>query len=696
MFKQITIKTKLLIPMFMLTVVLLFLGGMVIFYSYGKMQLFEELNEKMIFSRHIAAALHTLQKERGLSSGYLESKNNRFQLELNQQRKQTDIKVGYLLRSRELPKQIIQQLNKIQNIRKNIDTKNITSTQNIVFYSNINEMLLNEIVKISQISHIPQITKRILSYINFLYLKEYGGIERAKGMVILSSNKLTIDQLIEFTNIISMQYQHQNMFLKYVCKNFKKLYLNQRNSKSFKTVENMQNIIIHDYNKNINIDSKNWFEAITMKLDKLENIGKIIEDDIKLHINLELQNVRFIFNLVVFLTILSLIMFVFIIIAFLRLANEEQRLRMVTQKYIISSVTDLKGRIIDASDAFCNISGYSKEELIGQPHNIVRHPDMPKEAFKELWNTIQQGKAWKGKVKNLKKDGGFYWVWANIEPLYNDKGHVDSYISVRLDITENELLMEKIKEEERKNKVAQEMMYQQSRLAQMGEMLSMIAHQWRQPLTAIAATSGAINIKAKLKKLDDSTAIELTSKIQDISKHLSQTIDDFRGFFKTNKTKNVTNLKIIAQDVINIANSSLHNDNSIDLILDVKSYVEFSTYDSELKQVVLNLIKNAEDALKEKNISDPTIVIEISDFVLRVYDNAGGIDDTILEKIFDPYFTTKEKKDGTGLGLYMSKTIVEDHCGGKLQVKNGIFVYKDKELNGAQFTIELPDENKLD
>jgi PAS domain S-box-containing protein len=362
------------------------------------------------------------------------------------------------------------------------------------------------------------------------------------------------------------------------------------------------------------------------------------------------------------------------------LAKEEQRLRVVMDKYIISSITDTKGKIIDVSQAFCNISGYKREELIGQPHNIVRHPDTPKEVFESMWTTIKKGKPWRGKIKNLRKDGWFYWVYANIEPLYDSKGRIDSYISIRVDITENEILTQKIAQEEEKRRKQEKLIQQQSRLAQMGEMISMIAHQWRQPLSAITAAAGSIIIKTQLKKLDNETAKDLANKIKDFSQHLSYTIDDFRDFFKPNKIKTDTTYKKIIDSTLSIIHSSIE-DRNIELIIDIKDETELFTYENEVKQVVLNLIKNAEDALIENETKEPFIKIEAKETTLTISDNAGGVPEEIIDKIFDPYFSTKSQKDGTGLGLYMSKTIIEEHCKGKLIVKNGKI--------GAIFKIDL-------
>lgn len=248
----------------------------------------------------------------------------------------------------------------------------------------------------------------------------------------------------------------------------------------------------------------------------------------------------------------------------------------------------------------------------------------------------------------------------------------------------NATLEEKIKTEVQKNRLKDRQMLHQSRLAQMGEMISMIAHQWRQPLTAISAASASLGLKARLNKLDNESALQHSKDIANYAQHLSNTIDDFRNFFKQDKEKEATNYTYIVKSVLTIIKDTLRNKN-IDLLEDLACHDSFISYPNELKQVVINLVKNAEDILLEKKIVDPKIVIKsyIDDakYILGVSDNAGGIDEDIIANIFDPYFSTKKRKDGTGLGLYMSKTIVEDHCKGKLTCYNSD--------EGAVFKIEL-------
>ena len=248
----------------------------------------------------------------------------------------------------------------------------------------------------------------------------------------------------------------------------------------------------------------------------------------------------------------------------------------------------------------------------------------------------------------------------------------------------NASLENKVKIEIKKNKKQQLIIFQQTRLAQMGEMLSMIAHQWRQPLAAINATSNTLYLKSKLGKLDTKEALKLSQNISSYSQHLSHTIDDFRDFFKPHKEKNETTYTKIIASVLGIIESSLTEKN-IQLKQNLNCNEPFSIYSNEVKQVILNLIKNAEDALVERAIKDPTI--EISSYtreeryILEISDNAGGVPEDIIGKIFDPYFSTKKDKEGTGLGLYMSKIIIEEHCAGTLNISN--------TKKGAKFIISF-------
>ncbi len=261
--------------------------------------------------------------------------------------------------------------------------------------------------------------------------------------------------------------------------------------------------------------------------------------------------------------------------------------------------------------------------------------------------------------------------------------HLVSQTSKELEEINNSL-ENRVAREVAKNRKNEQVMLQQSKLAQMGEMISMIAHQWRQPLAAIGSLSQALSLKSTLGTLTSETVLKLSSDITEHSQYLSTTIDDFREFFRPKKEKKDTNFKDIIESVLKIIEPSIVTKN-IKLIKEYDTNCEFYSYPNELKQVLLNLLKNAEDALLEKKIDNPFISIKTytldKTHFLVIGDNAGGVASSHQSKLFEPYFSTKTKKDGTGLGLYMSKIIVEEHCGGLLYLKNS--------SKGAEFYIEI-------
>ena len=267
---------------------------------------------------------------------------------------------------------------------------------------------------------------------------------------------------------------------------------------------------------------------------------------------------------------------------------------------------------------------------------------------------------------------------ASLESTVFEKTHKLQMLNITLE--------QRVEEEVCKNREKEKQMLFQSRLAQMGEMISMIAHQWRQPLSAISLTTGAMKLDIIMDKYKKEFFEESLDKISGYSQHLSSTIDDFRNFFKDNKEKKETTLGDIFEGSLSIIESSL-NSNNIKLVKNYKCDEVFISYPNELKQVVLNILKNAEDALLERNIKNPTIYLntykqeEDSIYILEIDDNAGGIPKDIMNEIFMPYFSTKKNKEGTGLGLYMSKIIIEEHCHGKLTATNSD--------EGAVFIIEL-------
>lgn len=246
-------------------------------------------------------------------------------------------------------------------------------------------------------------------------------------------------------------------------------------------------------------------------------------------------------------------------------------------------------------------------------------------------------------------------------------------------------LNEQLQTEFNERKQQEQLLIQNSKLAAMGEMIGMIAHQWRQPLSSISTLAGNLQVYLDLDMFDKNQFTELLNDINAHAQYLSNTINDFRHFFKPDNPKDKVLMTQIIEDTLGIIGKSLEYKN-IALIKDYSFFTPILTYPNELMQVFLNLIKNASDAFIDKEILVPQIIIrgfETNDYVqVDVYDNAGGIPENIIDKIFDPYFSTKGPGIGTGLGLYMSRTIVQEHCRGQL------FAYNTE--GGSCFTVKLP------
>ena len=250
----------------------------------------------------------------------------------------------------------------------------------------------------------------------------------------------------------------------------------------------------------------------------------------------------------------------------------------------------------------------------------------------------------------------------------------------------NETLEEKVKQEVSRNREKDKQLLQQFRLAQMGEMISMIAHQWRQPLSAI--TSVTIGLRMGKKEDIDPNYSKQLESIEEQVQYLSNTINDFSEYFRPYKIKEKTTFRAIFEKAYSLIDFNFKN-RQIDIIRNFKNDESFETYPNELIQTVINILKNAIDNFEIKNINNCAIIVTATsnkhEHSLSILDNGGGIDSKIIDLIFDPYFSTKKEKNGTGLGLYMSKMLVEEQCGGKLNAKN--------LQDGVSFGITIPRES---
>lgn len=258
-------------------------------------------------------------------------------------------------------------------------------------------------------------------------------------------------------------------------------------------------------------------------------------------------------------------------------------------------------------------------------------------------------------------------------------------------ITEEDRLNQKYLEEKRnkeeleKNKKNEQKLFSQSKMAAMGEMIKNIAHQWRQPLSSISTLSSGTKFHIELGAIKEKEIKKNLQHITDTAKHMSKTIDDFQNFFKPNKEYVIFTMHDLIEASLKITAPML-NSKHINVEIQNDSNCTIKGPLNEYTQVMMNLISNAKDALIQHENENKKIKIhtkKINDkCTINISDNSGGIKDEIINRIFEPYFITKHKSQGTGLGLYMSKEIIEKHLNGSLEVKN--------TNDGATFTISIP------
>ncbi|ADR34103.1 multi-sensor signal transduction histidine kinase [Sulfuricurvum kujiense DSM 16994] len=337
------------------------------------------------------------------------------------------------------------------------------------------------------------------------------------------------------------------------------------------------------------------------------------------------------------------------------------------------------GEVVMVNRVWQSLSGYTYDEI----NTVDKWAELACSKNKPLMNQYMDSiyslehKIDMGEASVNTKDGNtLIWQFSSA-PL----GIIDgkrTIVTTAMDITEL--------------KKKDEMMMAQSRHAAMGEMIGMIAHQWRQPIASIAMDANNMLLDIAFETFDNTSAAEYTQDILDQTNHLSKTIDDFRNFFKPDKSVSAVNLESIFEETLAIVKESLAS-HSIALKTSYLSNTLVNAFPRELMQVFVNIINNAKDSLVSNHIQNALIEIKVYDeekyVCAEICDNGGGIDTTIMPKIFDPYFSTKDEKTGTGLGLYMSKMIIEEHLHGFIDASNN----KD---GGACFTIRLLKNHETD
>ncbi|MGB3752044.1 MAG: ATP-binding protein, partial [Arcobacteraceae bacterium] len=403
------------------------------------------------------------------------------------------------------------------------------------------------------------------------------------------------------------------------------------------------------------------------------------------------------------------------------LLKEEIKKKEIAQKLLqdneekFRTLFDIAPVLLDAFDKDGNLTMWNKEceKVFGWTKDEINKCDNPMGLFyPHLKPQKEIKKLMVGKEQNTyyewcphTKDGRVLTIlWANIN-LPNDE-----VIHIGYDITEerknkraieekteqlriakkeleelNNSLEKRIENEVKENTKHQALIMHQSKLVQMGEMIENIAHQWRQPLAQINSSVLLIDAILVKKQCENEMVEDKLLEIESLTSYMSKTIDDFKNFFDPDKKKTLFSIKYAIEKAYDIVKGSLQS-HHIQVAMAVDETLNSYSYLEELQQVLLTLLNNAVDALVLMNITKGEIKISVytekNSIIVEVQDNAKGIDEQYIDKVFEPYFTTKHKSQGTGLGLYMAKMIVENALEGNLCVKN--------RGDGACFTLTFP------
>ena len=349
-------------------------------------------------------------------------------------------------------------------------------------------------------------------------------------------------------------------------------------------------------------------------------------------------------------------------------------------------ITDENVNITNVNKSFQRVTGYSLEEVKGLNPKILKSLVHDNSFYQDMWFSLNENGFWIGEITNKKKNGKLYEELLTITALYDENKKICNYMGIFTDIT--------------KQKKQERLLLQQARNSAIGEMIENITHQWRQPLSTISTIATALKFRINFnqdKEIDNNELANAFTSINKNTQYLSKTIDDFRTFFKGDLEK----IKSFAlQDSLKKLNDLTKDSFSnkfIKIVADIQSdNIFIKGNENLLIQSLINIYNNAKDVLEDKiNKTENNRYFFITlkkienEAVIYLKDNAGGIKEENIQKIFDPYFTTKHQSQGTGLGLYMTYEIITKQLKGKIEVINEEFIYNNIKHIGARFKISL-------
>jgi len=698
-------------------------------------------------SIYISNLVHELQKERGLSSGFIGSKGKKFQLELKDQRALTDLslkKFKNYISSMDVTKKysyLFMELKILDAIRNSVDKQNITASNILKYYSVINEKFLDFIEIQSMKSNSKMLSQMQISYINILRAKETAGIERGLLSNGFASGKIDNEMYRQFCVLVASQETYLKSFKSFISKkqliNFNKKMANENvyevdrlrelvfdNVIKIGILTDIKELIgyggmIHSFKNYVlrgeqvvldNFSDK--YNKVKVLIEQYKNLEDISRGEL-FHLN-TISNTFAKYN--------KLIYKVKVLRKEQKKIGEIDQIVKLNDHKALEAINILSNTIIGADSAYWFKVTTKKINLLKEVENdfiidlnakmnsiVLNARDKLNQyivitlfvIFIILFISVKLIYETTISVKELKKGLNSFFKFLTHENSqveyavvkYNDElGDICNSINSNIKDTKN-FLDAKIKQQTDQNSQKDKLIAEQAKMASMGEMIANIAHQWRQPLSVISTASTGMLMEKEYDMLTDKNLKKYCNSINNNAQYLSKTIDDFKNFIEGDRVKNLFKLSDTIESFLHLVDGTIKSQ-GIEIHTKLDHKVSINGYENELIQCFINIFNNAKDVLIEEQKSKKCIFIttEIkSDFaVIKIKDNASGIKEDILTKIFEPYFTTKHKSQGTGLGLHMTYGLISDGMNGTIEVNNRSFHHEGEEFTGAEFTISIP------
>jgi PAS domain S-box-containing protein len=358
--------------------------------------------------------------------------------------------------------------------------------------------------------------------------------------------------------------------------------------------------------------------------------------------------------------------------------KELQDQKAALDQSAIVVLTDAKGKILMVNTKFCEISGYSEAELVGQDHRVVNSGFHSKAFFRNLWETILSGKVWRGEICNRKKNGDLYWVYTTITPFCDSNGIPYQFMAIRQDITDLKLAQKQIQEQEMRLVTA-------SRLTAIGEMAAAITHEINNPLGVILGRAEMLATLVERGQLDKENLSRVIETIQVTGRRIERIVKSMKTLAYQEKEDEPflrTSVSEILMDAFELCTQRFLNHSIKVDFPQVPPSLAIECRGHQIVQVLVNLLNNSYDAVQ--SLSEKWVKVEVTDsgekVQIVVTDSGQGIPLNIQAKLFDPFFSTKRIQFGTGLGLSISKSLIASH--------QGCLNY-DIESQNTRFTIDL-------